>query len=485
MGRIRGMGRHPDKYVINALTKIAEGVRDGEFPNIRPQDLVGVVEARMLRAHPVEKLPVLYLLDSIMFNAKDPYPALFGASLPTLFMKIYEVVDQPTKDRMRRLLQTWENRKPKEGALAPKTLADIQRRLDPSFDTTRFLHNQSLKFPGFSENIGSVKPTARASTIPSAPSSRVSQAQYDQMLVKHAGLVLNRLQDQMQVPYNHRIRLQDLPQNPPLWHQVYDEARKELSNQGISVLHQEQPQQVPSAPPPQGSYDQFANPAAVSQKRPRALDQQSLRDPAGAVEIASKLYFMCSENGSFQDPLSGLKFLSTDAMMKYQTYRGALKQQLDESKKPVPPNKILRRAWLNSLKSWTQGREQQLKVIQIGFDGEEVLDNDDTQLGENNVDAKRLSSFSSITSGEPNAGVVVDPSQTHCALTGEEFEKTLDEETGQWVYKGTVRPDPDGKIYLAEAYYQHLEEQQQNRTSTKRPHSDAPPEEETKRLKLH
>ena len=77
---------HPDKNVINAITKIAEGVSKSSTPGVNPKDIVSVVEKKTLMASSERRLSLLYLLDSILYNVKSPYSDLFQTNLPAVFV---------------------------------------------------------------------------------------------------------------------------------------------------------------------------------------------------------------------------------------------------------------------------------------------------------------------------------------------------------------------------------------------------------------
>ena len=61
---------------------------------------------------PPQRLPSLYLMDSISKNIGSPYTELWSPRVVTLFMESYRVVDQPTRRRMEELLATWRNAGP-------------------------------------------------------------------------------------------------------------------------------------------------------------------------------------------------------------------------------------------------------------------------------------------------------------------------------------------------------------------------------------
>lgn len=61
----------------------------------------------MLQCAPANKLPALYLLDSISKNIGPPYINLFCRFIERRFLEAYQVVDPATKTKMEELLGTW------------------------------------------------------------------------------------------------------------------------------------------------------------------------------------------------------------------------------------------------------------------------------------------------------------------------------------------------------------------------------------------
>jgi hypothetical protein len=86
-GKVRSLGGHPDKNTINDLTRIAQdvartpGVHNGGTAEL----VVGIVEHNLLRSFPDHKLPLVYLMDSILFNVRGVYMGLFNAHLAAIF----------------------------------------------------------------------------------------------------------------------------------------------------------------------------------------------------------------------------------------------------------------------------------------------------------------------------------------------------------------------------------------------------------------
>ncbi|KAK2882275.1 pre-mRNA cleavage complex 2 protein Pcf11 [Channa argus] len=88
---------------INMLTILAE-------ENINfAKDIVAIIEAQILKAPSAEKLPVLYLVDSIVKNVGGEYLAVFAKNLITSFICVFEKVDENTRKSLFKLRSTWED----------------------------------------------------------------------------------------------------------------------------------------------------------------------------------------------------------------------------------------------------------------------------------------------------------------------------------------------------------------------------------------
>lgn len=115
------------KPMINALTIIAE-----ENIKFAPQ-VVQVIENHINSAAPDLKLPVLYLIDSIMKNVGRDYLSLFSERIVSIFSSVFEKVDEKTRFLLYKLRQTWTEIMPNNKLYA---IDYNVRRMDPAWPIT-------------------------------------------------------------------------------------------------------------------------------------------------------------------------------------------------------------------------------------------------------------------------------------------------------------------------------------------------------------
>ena len=84
---------------MKVLYKIAE--------TTTPATAVAVIEKYLANAKSEKKLPVLFLIDSIVKNIGGAYPSLFGLNIASSFSNAYEQLNEPDRAAMLKLRQTW------------------------------------------------------------------------------------------------------------------------------------------------------------------------------------------------------------------------------------------------------------------------------------------------------------------------------------------------------------------------------------------
>ncbi|KAG9064158.1 hypothetical protein KI688_003345 [Linnemannia hyalina] len=91
------------KPIITSLT-----ISAGENASVS-KVIVQTIEERLRTAPANQKLPTLYLIDSILKNVGGPYLNLFARTIVTLFLDAYAVVDTSAKASFEKVLGTWPN----------------------------------------------------------------------------------------------------------------------------------------------------------------------------------------------------------------------------------------------------------------------------------------------------------------------------------------------------------------------------------------
>lgn len=89
------------KPLINMLTILAEENLD--YAPI----IVNAVEKHLAKVQPEFKLPILYLVDSIVKNVGKQYQQLFSQVIVNMFCGVFETVNEKVREKMFSLRQTW------------------------------------------------------------------------------------------------------------------------------------------------------------------------------------------------------------------------------------------------------------------------------------------------------------------------------------------------------------------------------------------
>ncbi|KAI9305114.1 hypothetical protein BJ944DRAFT_249314 [Cunninghamella echinulata] len=90
--------------------------------------IVREIEQQLRNNAPGQKLPILYLIDSICKNVGGPYPSNFARNIVALFLDTYNLVDLNTRRSSERLLQTWKNGMPNGTPVFSRHLIESMER---------------------------------------------------------------------------------------------------------------------------------------------------------------------------------------------------------------------------------------------------------------------------------------------------------------------------------------------------------------------
>ncbi|XP_034538863.1 pre-mRNA cleavage complex 2 protein Pcf11 isoform X2 [Notolabrus celidotus] len=154
---------------INMLTILAE-------ENLHfAKDIVAIIEAQISKAPTTEKLPVLYLVDSIVKNVGGEYVAVFSKNLITSFICVFEKVDENTRKSLFKLRSTWDDVFPLKKLYA----LDVRvNSVDPAWPikplppTVNASIHVNPKFLKQSEEVSSPPPVQPAQQPPTKPPTK-------------------------------------------------------------------------------------------------------------------------------------------------------------------------------------------------------------------------------------------------------------------------------------------------------------------------
>lgn len=95
----------------------------------------------LLQNVPSQKLPVIYLIDSICKNVGEPYIQLFARNIVSVFLDAYTLAELSTRRSFERLLQTWKNGMPDGRPVFSRSV------IEPIERAVRYVQQQSPQQP--------------------------------------------------------------------------------------------------------------------------------------------------------------------------------------------------------------------------------------------------------------------------------------------------------------------------------------------------
>ena len=234
--RLKDLGNRPDKHKIDALGSMASAVLGGNIAGVSEKDVGDFVKSRLVRAAPDCKVPILYLIDSIIYNLRrSSYPSIFQEHLPIIFRDTYQSVKEADKQRMNRLLYKWEKRE--KGGFNRDILAETRARLNPNFNERDFRESQNLKKKQVRDReqqnlVTQLQSGIQMQSVKKLENQTLDQVEYLAELNNTASNVLMQLQ--ANIPKNQQLSLEAVRvQDNNFYVQLIKTALQDLENRGI------------------------------------------------------------------------------------------------------------------------------------------------------------------------------------------------------------------------------------------------------------
>ena len=115
------------KHLITILTRLADERKD------HANEVIGIIEEQIIKAPSNQKLPVIYLINSIVKKVGEYYKKGFSNNLVKVFAHIFERVEEKTRKKLYELRQTWN------GIIPESKHYDLDKhvhQLDPAWPIT-------------------------------------------------------------------------------------------------------------------------------------------------------------------------------------------------------------------------------------------------------------------------------------------------------------------------------------------------------------
>jgi hypothetical protein len=397
------------------------------------KEIVREIEARIRMAPPNEKLPSLYLLDSIIKNIGEPYITEFSHNLANTFCGAFESVkDDQTRNQYLRLLKTWPQYFPID------KIHQIEQRIHQialmSMPKTRPIQPKQLNLPGDGRNIH-VNPKLFQPSNGRPPNMRSTPElirEFHALLQKtdpsvlrqpHIASQLSQL-NAMISQYAARTRT-----SPPLVG-----ALPIAPSTGPAFP----PKSVSPTPPTYPSTTPTPQPAELintllsmgllggsrEQKVPNTATQGN--NDVRKTPAVRKLY----DSFSLQCSTCALRFNDQEQLDKHLDNHYAISSRRNK-------NKVLSRKWHQTEDEW-------IKLIDdVVVESPGAIFFSQLQ-GSNTVDSK--AETTTISPETENEGVPVDDQQPQCPVCHESFQLGRDSNTDEWIYKDTKRDSKTGVI---------------------------------------
>ncbi|RAL10761.1 putative mRNA cleavage factor complex component Pcf11 [Aspergillus homomorphus CBS 101889] len=120
-----------DRFQISNLTVIAKENTEHAMAISR------VLENHIRTTPPAQKLPALYVVDSIVKNVGTPYTLFLGRNMYQTFMNAYTLVDSQTRRKLDEMLKTWKEPVPGSLDTRPVFPPEITRSIESALIKAR------------------------------------------------------------------------------------------------------------------------------------------------------------------------------------------------------------------------------------------------------------------------------------------------------------------------------------------------------------
>ena len=221
--------------IITTLTQLAE-----EHMSLA-QEFVGLIENRLEKCVPSQKLFTFYVMDSICKNAGSPYTIYFSKNLHKLFRKTYLLVDNQTRTKMISMFKTW---------MVPLPAGDLMfdhsslNSIENFLIKASALHQKSATPPAIQQHTAHNGPAGSNITVKSLLSDIDKLA-----LITQSKLVSTpddaKLQAKVAILKQLRQELQKERLAPEFLSQVHQQLKQIFAQEHQQQQQQQQQQQLP------------------------------------------------------------------------------------------------------------------------------------------------------------------------------------------------------------------------------------------------
>jgi pre-mRNA cleavage complex 2 protein Pcf11 len=134
-----------DKVKINSLSMVAEDHSDSK---VGATALYQVIRHRLLKSPREKLLPLVYVVDSIVKNAKGHYVSLVEEDAANWIPTVYELLQEPQKQKLQKVWKTWNDVK----LFSPDSLKAMGRCFDEKV-SGKALSSSTAQVAGISRTV--------------------------------------------------------------------------------------------------------------------------------------------------------------------------------------------------------------------------------------------------------------------------------------------------------------------------------------------